>query len=90
MPAAGGSALTPEQQQGEGLTGGRGLFMGCWIRVNDQLVCACCQAHAHKPFPLLLAALLQQVMSLTPQQIELLPPQQKAQVLALQQQLGHR
>ncbi|EFN58387.1 expressed protein [Chlorella variabilis] len=35
-------------------------------------------------------ALLQQVMSLTPQQIELLPPQQKAQVLALQQQLGHR
>lgn len=33
------------------------------------------------------AALLQQVMSLTPQQIELLPPQQKAQVLALQQQL---
>ncbi|KAI3435585.1 hypothetical protein D9Q98_001650 [Chlorella vulgaris] len=35
-------------------------------------------------------ALLQQVMSLTPQQVELLPPQQKAQVLALQQQLGHR
>ena len=38
------------------------------------------------------AALLQRVMSLTPQQIELLPPQQKAQVLALQQQLvraGH-
>ena len=33
------------------------------------------------------AALLQQVMSLTPQQIELLPQQQKAQVLALQQQL---
>ena len=32
-------------------------------------------------------ALLQQVMSLTPEQIELLPPQQKAQVLALQQQL---
>ncbi|KAI7839879.1 hypothetical protein COHA_006359 [Chlorella ohadii] len=32
-------------------------------------------------------ALLNQVMSLTPQQIELLPPQQKAQVLALQQQL---
>lgn len=32
-------------------------------------------------------ALLQQVMSLTQQQIELLPPQQKAQVLALQQQL---
>lgn len=26
-------------------------------------------------------------MSLTPQQIELLPPEQKAQVLALQQQL---
>ena len=33
------------------------------------------------------AALLQQVMNLTPQQIELLPPQQKAQVLALQQQM---
>ena len=33
------------------------------------------------------AALLQRVMSLTPQQIELLPPQQKAQVLALQQQM---
>ncbi|KAL4541952.1 hypothetical protein Ndes2437B_g06276 [Nannochloris sp. 'desiccata'] len=32
-------------------------------------------------------ALVQQVMSLTPQQIELLPPEQKAQVLALQQQL---
>eukprot|EP00887_Chlorella_sp_A99_P006185 scaffold3.g6185.t1 len=32
-------------------------------------------------------ALLQQVMSLTPQQIEQLPPAQKAQVLALQQQL---
>ncbi|GAB4815397.1 hypothetical protein N2152v2_002443 [Parachlorella kessleri] len=31
--------------------------------------------------------LLQQVMNLTPQQIELLPPQQKAQVLALQQQM---
>lgn len=33
------------------------------------------------------AALLQQVMNLTSQQIELLPPQQKAQVLALQQQM---
>ena len=33
-------------------------------------------------------ALLQQVMSLTPEQIELLPPEQKAQVVALQQQLG--
>lgn len=32
--------------------------------------------------------LLQQVLSLTPDQIEALPPQQKAQVLALQQQLG--
>lgn len=32
-------------------------------------------------------ALLQQVMSLTPEQIELLPPQQKSQVLALQQSL---
>lgn len=32
-------------------------------------------------------ALLQQVMSLTPQQIDLLPPQQKSQVLALQQSL---
>ena len=45
---------------------------------------------AYHPPACLLAALLQQVMSLTPQQIELLPPQQKAQVLALQQQLGHR
>lgn len=35
-------------------------------------------------------ALLQQVMSLTPEQIELLPAEQKAQVLALQQQLGNR
>jgi hypothetical protein len=33
------------------------------------------------------AALLQQVLSLTPQQIELLPPQQRAQVQALQAQL---
>ena len=33
------------------------------------------------------AALLQQVMSLTAEQVELLPPQQKAQVQALQQQL---
>lgn len=32
-------------------------------------------------------ALLQQVMSLTPEQIDLLPPQQKSQVLALQQSL---
>ncbi|KAK9823793.1 hypothetical protein WJX72_005536 [[Myrmecia] bisecta] len=32
-------------------------------------------------------ALLQQVMNLTPQQIDILPPQQKAQVLALQQQM---
>jgi cleavage stimulation factor subunit 2 len=32
-------------------------------------------------------ALVQQVISLTPQQIELLPPEQKAQVLAIQQQL---
>ena len=33
------------------------------------------------------AALLQQVMSLTPEQVELLPPAQKAQVQALQQSL---
>jgi cleavage stimulation factor subunit 2 len=32
-------------------------------------------------------ALVQQVISLTPQQIEMLPPEQKAQVLAIQQQL---
>ena len=31
------------------------------------------------------AALLEQVMSLTQEQIELLPPQQKAQVIALQE-----
>jgi hypothetical protein len=36
---------------------------------------------------LVAAALLQQVMGLTPEQVELLPPTQKAQVLALQQQL---
>jgi hypothetical protein len=32
-------------------------------------------------------ALLAQVMNLTPEQIELLPAQQRAQVLALQQQM---
>lgn len=56
------------------------------------LGCDCCPAasvaHTYptRP-PFHSAALLQQVMSLTPQQIELLPPAQKAQVLALQQQL---
>lgn len=34
-----------------------------------------------------LAALLEKVMSLTPAQIELLPPEQKAQVIALQAQM---
>ncbi|THG22125.1 hypothetical protein TEA_020841 [Camellia sinensis var. sinensis] len=35
-------------------------------------------------------ALLQQVMSLTPEQINLLPPEQRSQVLQLQQMLRHR
>ena len=33
------------------------------------------------------AALVQQVINLLPQQIDQLPPEQKAQVLAIQQQL---
>lgn len=41
--------------------------------------------YGHHRFPP--PALLQQVMQLTPQQIEALPPQQKQQVLALQQQM---
>lgn len=36
------------------------------------------------------AVLLQQIMQLTPAQIEGLPPEQKAQVLALQQQMVGR
>lgn len=34
-------------------------------------------------------ALLQQVMSLTPEQINMLPPEQRTQVLQLQQMLHH-
>lgn len=99
MPAVGAApgGLTPEQQQGEGqLQGGKGAIREAVLQNLHAQACplfyqALCDGSCVSNIPLLLppmpAALLNQVMSLTPQQIELLPPQQKAQVLALQQQL---
>jgi len=69
--AASVPGMSPEQQQG---------------RICFSIVPHTQCPRAQQGF-LTAAALLQQVMGLTPEQMELLPPQQRNQVLALQQQM---
>jgi Transcription termination and cleavage factor C-terminal len=65
------------------------LASGRWVRQrNDRMLLYCGQpSGSHHNSVHCAAALLAQVMNLTPEQIELLPEQQKAQVIALQAQM---